>query len=821
MTISITSTKLKEIIIAFEKWYINDIHARVENFYADTITFEKISKLSQLEFEDFFLEFAKEGGKIQSGGARTANKFIQNVHVNFSEFKEKILAPFNSNFNVDNWIEWADSFKYFGKGLATIYLNRVNKAKYVIVNNKSIEGYQKLGYHIKNSPLTRTYNDLLKAQTDIIEKYPELNNFFKTDALSHFLIGTEEGQSLIETEVNINTKISNLTREIVEMAIEKIDNNLELRRGRESIEYDLLFKGSKYPPILVLSVANQIAGGQELLLTDFGNSTKSAFSILLNLGFKIERKIIDISEQIMRFIKQSENGILTTSGYLDRYEDLKVKVSFGQGNQARVTWIAFLGDGNTVQNGSYPVYLYYKRLKVLILSYGVSETEIPSINWDQSNLKSISIYFEENQLGRPERYGGSYVYKVYHTDNAINPEELNKDLHNLVEIYKRVIANQAITKVVNQMDFNYKLFKESADFVNLFLDTNLILRFVSALLTKPFVILTGLSGSGKTKLAQSFAMWICENETQYCLVPVGADWTNREPLLGFPNALKSSEYIKPDNKVLDLLISAVANQKKPYFLILDEMNLSHVERYFADFLSVMETGRKLSLHNGLQYWNDVPSEIDFPKNLFIIGTVNIDETTYMFSPKVLDRANVIEFRVTAEEMKNYLDKNTILELDKLKSAGADMASSFIKIAQDKSLKTNDSDILQTELLNFFSELKKTGAEFGYRSAAEISRFAAVVNTVEPDWSMIKIIDAAIMQKLLPKVHGSRRKLEPVLKTLGNLCLQPGQNFDDYIAPQSEVDFNDSERIKYPISLEKILRMYQGLIDNGFTSYAEA
>jgi 5-methylcytosine-specific restriction protein B len=92
-----------------------------------------------------------------------------------------------------------------------------------------------------------------------------------------------------------------------------------------------------------------------------------------------------------------------------------------------------------------------------------------------------------------------------------------------------------------------------------------------------------LSGSGKTKLAQAFAMWICEDDSQYCIVPVGADWTNREPLLGFPNALKAKEYVKPDNRVLDLIINATQNTDKPYFLILDEMNLSHVERYFADF----------------------------------------------------------------------------------------------------------------------------------------------------------------------------------------------------------------------------------------------
>ena len=68
----------------------------------------------------------------------------------------------------------------------------------------------------------------------------------------------------------------------------------------------------------------------------------------------------------------------------------------------------------------------------------------------------------------------------------------------------------------------------------------LITRYISSLTTKPFVLLSGLSGSGKTKLAQSFSQWICEDENQYCIVPVGADWTNREPLLGYVNALDST-----------------------------------------------------------------------------------------------------------------------------------------------------------------------------------------------------------------------------------------------------------------------------------------
>ena len=81
-----------------------------------------------------------------------------------------------------------------------------------------------------------------------------------------------------------------------------------------------------------------------------------------------------------------------------------------------------------------------------------------------------------------------------------------------------------------------------------------------------------------------------------------------------PNALEAEKYVKPDNRALDLIIEANKNQDKPYFLILDEMNLSHVERYFADFLSVMETKRKIALHSGDKDWNGIPAEIGFPKN---------------------------------------------------------------------------------------------------------------------------------------------------------------------------------------------------------------
>jgi len=270
------------------------------------------------------------------------------------------------------------------------------------------------------------------------------------------------------------------------------------------------------------------------------------------------------------------------------------------------------------------------------------------------------------------------------------------------------------------------------------------------------------------------------------------------------------------------------NQDKPYFLILDEMNLSHVERYFADFLSAMESGDQIPLHSSiaeLMNNGEVPSTISIPKNLFIIGTVNIDETTYMFSPKVLDRASVIEFRVSYGEMNKYLTTAGILDLNSIQGLGSTMSESFLEISQSKELFFTNKELISNSLMKFFSELKKVGAEFGYRSASEIMRFSSIIKLIEPSWETNVIIDASIMQKLLPKVHGSRRKLEPVLKTLALLCLKEefknGNDFKIESLLNSEEEITGQENISYPVSFEKIRRMHHRLIDNGFTSYAEA
>lgn len=375
---------------------------------------------------------------------------------------------------------------------------------------------------------------------------------------------------------------------------------------------------------------------------------------------------------------------------------------------------------------------------------------------------------------------------------------------------------------------------------NLHFSSYLTKRYIASLATKPFVIFTGLSGSGKTKLAQTYAQWICEEESQYKIIPVGADWTNSEPLLGYPNSLDSKNYVLPDNGALELVLNAIKNASdnivegelnvsacKPFFLILDEMNLSHVERYFADFLSAMESKEQISLYAGEvrkdQMGNNIPQSIVLPPNLFVVGTVNIDETTYMFSPKVLDRANTIEFRVDNKEMKNFFTQQSLNNSDTVLGKGSNYSDFFMQLASKSYPKTNKH---QSTLIAFFRELQALGAEFGYRTANEMINLMQRLEELGVDSSKNENeLDVAVMQKLLPKLHGSRTKLVKTLPVLASFCIQGTKLEDAKIHLDSfknnRLLTNEQEQqLLLPLSFYKIARMYANALENGFASYAE-
>ncbi len=386
-------------------------------------------------------------------------------------------------------------------------------------------------------------------------------------------------------------------------------------------------------------------------------------------------------------------------------------------------------------------------------------------------------------------------------------------------------------------------------------------RLLASLCAKRFLILAGLAGAGKTKIAQAFSRWITPDpgwidETDYSkgkkphqhavIIPVGADWTGCDNVLGYADGLRDKAYVT--TPALDVILAADTNRNIPHFLILDEMNLSHVERYFAAILSAIESADPIPLHNGDGFKSGevtVPKRQILPPNLFIIGTVNVDETTYMFSPKVLDRANVIEFRLDDEDLGKFLDEPNPVLLEKLDGQGSAFGEGFVAAASDKTRAVPDKIKVKfkEEMMLFFKLLQQHQAEFGYRTSYEAARFVHFYKELggysdDDDSYFNDAMDAVIVQKFLPKLHGSRTKLEGLLWAVGyacgadrgalasadftKACLAAGSTEDEAkYSPDAVKKALGGAKARYPLSFDKVQRMYAKLIRDQFVTFSEA
>lgn len=339
-----------------------------------------------------------------------------------------------------------------------------------------------------------------------------------------------------------------------------------------------------------------------------------------------------------------------------------------------------------------------------------------------------------------------------------------------------------------------------------------------------------------------------ERITNTVVMAVRPNWTDQRGLLGAYNPLTRQYLATP---FLRLLLEARNEQTRaakedrqaaPFFLILDEMNLARVEHYFADFLSALESGEPLHLHDnpdveeGLTEGDEqgvpVPRQLSIPTNVFFIGTVNVDESTYMFSPKVLDRAFTIELNsVDLGALSSGVERGGDLVLGRWNGRLDPPARPGRKDWQWLGSLEEGAHIAQVQA--FHSLLSLHNRHFGYRVATEVARFVrlAADQSDEPSEASWAALDLALLQKVLVKLHGTRHELSSILESLLRFTLLGADGSQDkpdlsqwsYLPEEAVVQRKDEAAdidAVFPRSAAKLWRMRERLRETGFTSWIE-
>ena len=372
------------------------------------------------------------------------------------------------------------------------------------------------------------------------------------------------------------------------------------------------------------------------------------------------------------------------------------------------------------------------------------------------------------------------------------------------------------------------------------LSTNVFLPYLTALRTKPFMLLAGISGTGKSRIVREMAKacWK-EGDEEYgknhpknfCMVQVKPNWHDSSELIGYVSRINGEKYVV--GPFLRFLAKAINDPDTPYFLCLDEMNLAPVEQYFAEYLSVIES-RKLNEDGSITTDPIIPYEdteaygtlidqlfaneadrkayksetdgkrLTIPQNLFVVGTVNMDETTFSFSRKVLDRAMTIEM--------NEVNLNGGLEEEgsEIGHIGnciiGDAAEGKDVYAENKDL--CNQVIAYLEKVN--DALEGTPFKIAYRTRNEFLLYAVNRQLLDKDSQLWQTLDEMTSMKILSRIEGdSERTKEPLnaLKTLVE------QNILNQI-PEPE----DGKEKAKSIAAAKIKEMLDKLEKTSYTSY---
>ena len=557
-----------------------------------------------------------------------------------------------------------------------------------------------------------------------------------------------------------------------------------------------------------------------------------------------------------QFIRNGFAQIIKDSGVLGK-RDLQIYGSAGVGNWSTIPWIGIFNPQITTsaKHGVYVVYLFASDLKTvyLTLNQGCSKLKeevgkkkavqemhkmAQQIIQDIDNrgfLEGACIDLRDKKELAYLYEQGTIFSRAYQRESLPDEETLLQDLGNMLDIYDEYVAleNKMKEKKQPEMQMNKQPQKavlkvqDIIEYIKRYIRTrgfsyeeNMIENFYLSLKTKPFVILAGISGTGKTKLVELFAEAI---GAKYKQVPVRPDWSDDSDLFGYVD-LSGKRFI--EGAVTSFIKEANNHLNRPYILCLDEMNLARVEYYFSSFLSIMETrkysGKTIHSQNLVDielYGNTEAKEkigpLYFSENLYIVGTVNMDETTFSFSRKVLDRANTIEF----SWVNLVPDKLDDEEVDPLQNVdNAFLKSNYLQITQCKD-ETKYVEELCTRLEEINQILRESQDHVGYRIRDEIV-FYMIYNQQNHLMKEEEAFDFAIMQKILPRLRGNGSTLKNVLcelflKIAGDYKQYSGTNSHEQMKNYIEKTASTCE---HPRCANKLAWMVRRIEEDGFTSY---
>lgn len=448
----------------------------------------------------------------------------------------------------------------------------------------------------------------------------------------------------------------------------------------------------------------------------------------------------------------------------------------------------------------------------------------------RTNGGSMGNYLRINgcfvaQLGQSDIEGFESIYtdEEGYINNGFDARDIEKFAEAINDVYKDKYQ-VVIDGNVDEEGTIFKLIKLQPQNVDV---ASEYAPYLTALRTKPFMLLAGISGTGKSRIAREIAKacWPVGSKERndqvpanFCMVQVKPNWHDSTELLGYVSRIGGEKYVTGD--LLPFIAKAWENPSIPHILCLDEMNLAPVEQYFAEYLSVIESRRvddkgrittdpivkkdkgdwyrvltaELTSDDNLRA-KFLEEGISIPQNLFVVGTVNMDETTFSFSRKVLDRAMTIEMNEV--NLRSSLSEKPEGDLGYISNILLSNAAKGTDVYL-----TNQP--LCDEVVKYLEKVNEIleGSPFkiAYRTRNEFMLYAVNRAVIEKDSPLWRSLDEMTSMKILSRIEGDEERCKIVLNKLNDLLKE-----------------QFAEHLDESVSIKKVNEMIKKL-SVGYTSY---